>query len=189
MRNPTRIVIALVAVLGLGGCEGAKQALGQGKRTPDEFAVYSRAPLSMPPDYGLRPPTPGRGKLEVVTPRDKARSVVLGERAAAIETRRPVSGDYTPGMLSIVKATGALQAEPGIRSMVDKETTILADEDKSVTERLMFWGTKNEYGKAVDAEKESKRIKENMGLGQPVTTGETPSITRKRKALLEDLFD
>ena len=30
-----------------------------GKRSPDEFAVVRRAPLILPPDYGLRPPRPG----------------------------------------------------------------------------------------------------------------------------------
>ena len=51
----------------LSGCDKAKQALGQGKEAPDEFAVFQRAPLSLPPDYGLKPPqarcqTPANGQ-------------------------------------------------------------------------------------------------------------------------------
>ena len=37
---------------------------GLDKRPPDEFTVYSRAPLSLPPNYDLRPPgDPGAVEL------------------------------------------------------------------------------------------------------------------------------
>ena len=51
------IVLTIVSLL--SGCEKAKQALGQTKEAPDEFAVFQRAPLSLPPDYALKPPRPG----------------------------------------------------------------------------------------------------------------------------------
>ena len=52
--------VALVAlIISVGGCEGVREAAGIAKKAPDEFAVVTRAPLSMPPDYGLRPPRPG----------------------------------------------------------------------------------------------------------------------------------
>ena len=61
MFTTTRTValgVALLAVAALGGCEETKKALGQVKQPPDEFAVFQRAPLSLPPDYALRPPAP-----------------------------------------------------------------------------------------------------------------------------------
>ena len=54
-----RVMVCLLAVLVAGGCEGARKAIGLDKAAPDEFSVYTRAPLSMPPEYGLRPPAPG----------------------------------------------------------------------------------------------------------------------------------
>ncbi|HYN39224.1 MAG TPA: DUF3035 domain-containing protein, partial [Rhodospirillales bacterium] len=61
MRTLTRLAL-LAAVVLTGGCEGIKQELGIGvKRPPDEFTVYSRAPLSMPPDFALRPPATATG--------------------------------------------------------------------------------------------------------------------------------
>ena len=51
------------AVLSLSACGGTKEKLGLTKKAPDEFAVVRRAPLSMPPDYTLRPPTPGHVKM------------------------------------------------------------------------------------------------------------------------------
>ncbi|MEC7944356.1 MAG: DUF3035 domain-containing protein, partial [Pseudomonadota bacterium] len=50
-------VVALTIFV--GGCEGVREAAGIAKKAPDEFAIITHAPLSMPPDYGLRPPRPG----------------------------------------------------------------------------------------------------------------------------------
>ena len=57
----------LAAVAFLSGCEETKRALGQTKEGPDEFAVYQRAPLSLPPEYGLKPPNPGADRPQAVT--------------------------------------------------------------------------------------------------------------------------
>ena len=51
--------VLLMAVLALSACDSAKKQLGIERQAPDEFAVVKRAPLAMPPDYTLRPPTPG----------------------------------------------------------------------------------------------------------------------------------
>ncbi len=49
----------LAAALALSGCSDFKQMLGIDPTMPDEFAVESRAPLTIPPDFNLRPPQPG----------------------------------------------------------------------------------------------------------------------------------
>ena len=58
------IGISMTIFLTLAGCAPGtvQDALGMGKRSPDEFAVVSRAPLILPPDYGLRPPAPGQSR-------------------------------------------------------------------------------------------------------------------------------
>ena len=43
---------------------------------PDEFAVESRAPLTLPPEFDLRPPQPGAPRPQEVTAADKARRVI-----------------------------------------------------------------------------------------------------------------
>jgi hypothetical protein len=43
---------------------------------PDEFAVESRAPLTIPPDFDLRPPQPGAPRPQEATAADKARKVI-----------------------------------------------------------------------------------------------------------------
>ena len=77
-------------MLALAGCgQGTVQeALGMGKRSPDEFAVVSRAPLILPPDYGLRPPRPGRSRPGVDTPSERARASLTGGRRRSRRDRR-----------------------------------------------------------------------------------------------------
>ncbi len=43
---------------------------------PDEFAVESRAPLTIPPDYDLRPPQPGASRPQETTAAEKARRAI-----------------------------------------------------------------------------------------------------------------
>ncbi|HEY0837577.1 MAG TPA: DUF3035 domain-containing protein, partial [Azospirillum sp.] len=50
--------LALVA-LTVSGCSDVRRSIGLDRASPDEFAVVSRAPLSMPPDLRLPAPRPG----------------------------------------------------------------------------------------------------------------------------------
>ena len=40
----------------LCGCTSIRQMVGLDRTGPDEFAVESRAPLTIPPEFELRPP-------------------------------------------------------------------------------------------------------------------------------------
>jgi len=50
---------ALSLSLAACGGESLSDTLGYGKSAPDEFAIVTKAPLVIPPDYSLRPPRPG----------------------------------------------------------------------------------------------------------------------------------
>jgi len=60
----------------LPGCTDFRRALGMDRVGPDEFAVESRAPLTLPPEFDLRPPQPGAPRPQEVTAADKARRVI-----------------------------------------------------------------------------------------------------------------
>src|SRR5215472_8383716 len=51
-------ILSLVGVVAVAGCTDFKRSIGLEPTMPDEFAVESRAPLTIPPDFDLRPPTP-----------------------------------------------------------------------------------------------------------------------------------
>jgi Protein of unknown function (DUF3035) len=55
----TSTFVAVSATLALSGCSGLKQAIGLQPTMPNEFAVENNPPLTIPPDFDLRPPEPG----------------------------------------------------------------------------------------------------------------------------------
>lgn len=67
---------SLVLVLALQGCSSLRQAIGLDQAGPDEFAVESRAPLTIPPDFNLRPPEPGAPRPQEVSAAEKARKLI-----------------------------------------------------------------------------------------------------------------
>jgi len=71
-------LLAVIACAGvvLAGCSEVKRAIGIDRAPPDEFAVESRAPLTIPPDFALRPPQPGAGRPQEVSAAEKARKLV-----------------------------------------------------------------------------------------------------------------
>lgn len=51
-----RLFFVLCLVAGLTACSGlTKEKLGLGHRSPNETKVESRAPLSLPPEFDVRP--------------------------------------------------------------------------------------------------------------------------------------
>jgi hypothetical protein len=73
---PLLAVACLSASLLLPGCTGFRQAIGLDRVGPDEFAVESRAPLTIPPEFDLRPPQPGAPRPQEASAADKARKVI-----------------------------------------------------------------------------------------------------------------
>lgn len=183
--NKATLTLILFAAALLGGCESIERVFGYVKNAPDEFAVYSRAPLSLPPDYGLRPPSPGvTGAATIATPSGGGLLDVLKKKQAP--TQEVPAG---PGVQALLRETGALDADPNIRAEIDRETSLITKNNKGVTERILFFGG-GSSDSVIDPVKESRRIRENQALGKPVTAGETPTIERKqkKKSLLEGLF-
>lgn len=174
----------------LSGCDRAKKALGQTKEAPDEFAVFQRAPLSLPPDYGLKPPKPGSERPQAVKPRDRAAKALGIQENASPQSTKPSNSlsSLSPGELSVLQLTGATNADPLIRMKIDKETGIMVTASESFTDKITFWQNPSKFGMAVDPAKEAKRIRKNQALGKPLNKGEIPIIKRKQKAIFEDVF-
>ena len=175
MKKTTAAVLILSAASMLTGCEGARQALTQTKAGPDEFAVYTRAPLTIPPDYGLRPPSDGKtAETGSVTTREQSRRVLLGSS----NRRQPVQGS-TPGTSALLAMANAGSAEPGIRDLIENETSAYANKDVRFMEKLLYGDAANGTGTLVDPLQEQRRIQENQALGKAITEGETPMIDTK----------
>ena len=193
----TRLLGALAVIAlagGMGGCSQATQALGLGKNPPDEFQVVARAPLSLPPNYNLRPPEPGAPRPQEGTAQDQARTAVFGPSGTQVATGNAlgdpggVSPDATAGEQALLQSAGAVGVDPNIRQEVNQETTQQIAQNSEFIDRLIFWRKTPEPGTVIDPGLEQQRLQENAALGKPVTEGETPIIIQRRKALLEGIF-
>jgi Protein of unknown function (DUF3035) len=132
MINKTSLRAALVVAglaLTTGGC-GIGKALGGGKQAPDEFAVATKAPLVVPPDYALRPPRPGESRPQELSPSERAQQVLLGDTSAAPPTL---------GEQALLQKAGAFGADPNIRNLLNAENGGRGDKDRSIANQLIFW--------------------------------------------------
>jgi len=191
MKTSAAFASILVSVIALTGCEETKRVFGKTKEAPDEFAVYRRAPLSLPPDSDLRPPTPGVSRPQVVNPRDQARAALGLSAKKTDKVDLSKSEDITRlsnGERALLALTGANKANPQIRKLVEEKTADLYETNETFTDKMVFWRSKNK-GVALDPQKELKRIREAQSLGKPLNSNDIPSVTRKKKGLLEGIFD
>jgi hypothetical protein len=130
-------ILLAFAVLLLPGCESARKAFSGDKIAPDEFAVFSRPPLTLPPQYKLRPPRPGvtlkRGDSTSVI----AKRAMLNKELNVQSQKNILNG--SPGMIALLRKTGGLNADSGIRETINAETTFLRNEYKRFVDKLIFW--------------------------------------------------
>jgi hypothetical protein len=129
MRLLTVSLVALSAVA-LTACGGLRQSIGLTKVVPDEFVTVSTAPLTVPPEYGLRPPAPGQPRPQELAPESAARQILLGQRQAITRTA---------GETALVTAAGADRADPLARYVIDDEFGDLAHKEESFADRVLFW--------------------------------------------------
>ena len=182
--------VALTGALLLSGCgtlDGIIPGLGgNSKQAPDEFQVVAQQPLSIPPNADLRPPRPGAPRPQDTPPQVRAQSLVSGQPVSAVQAANAGGGSSSEAAL-LTKA-GAAGADPNIRSVVNQETGLLAERDRTLIDDLIFWRKPDRPGVVVDPAREQQRIRETQATGQPVTTGTTPTIERRKRGLLEGIF-
>jgi hypothetical protein len=177
--------LMLAAGLAMSGCGDTRKAMGFDKSTPDEFRIVNRAPLSLPPDYALRPPQPGAGRPQEQTVPEQARQVLLG---ASGQPRPAAPPGASAGEAALLAKVGTTRSDPRIREMVDRDSVAVADADRTFLDRIVFWKKPDPPGTVVDPQAEAQRLRENQALGRPVTDGDTPIIRRRKKGALEGIF-
>jgi hypothetical protein len=179
-------MLLTAAMMALAGCEGTgsdiSRDIGLTREAPDEFTVTTRAPLSMPPDFKILPPTPGAARPQERTARDSAE---LALSPQAVATTAPAN--RTAGERAFIGAAGP-SADPAIRNEINQQAVQDANK-RSFTDRLLFWKSKPVPGVIVDPARESQRLRQNDAIGQAPTAGNTPIIQPDaRSGLLDRLF-
>jgi hypothetical protein len=168
----------------LSGCGDARKALGFDKSTPDEFKIVNRAPLSLPPDYALRPPQPGATRPQEQAVPQRALAAVTGATGT-----RPAAAAASVGENALLARVGADRANPDIREIIERESSVVAAADQTFLDRVMFWRKPEDLSPVVDPSREAQRLRENAALGRSVNEGDTPTIRRRKRAPLEGLFN
>lgn len=100
------------------------------RNAPDEFAILTKPPLTVPPDYALRPPKPGETRPEELSTTQRTQQILLGDTS----TEPPSTGE-----LSLIAQVGALDVDPSIRAILAAENGGRAEKNVSMTNRLLFW--------------------------------------------------
>lgn len=135
MAKSSLLLTASASLLVLGACS----SFGGERPTPDEFKVVTKSPLSVPPEYALRPPPAGQAQpAEVTQNADRAVSFGqdFGQNASASEKL-------------LVASAGAIAVNPVIRSQVDYEEAGIIRKDRNFSDRVLFWrGTDDEQAEA-----------------------------------------
>lgn len=151
--------VTLFACSALAACsQETKEQLGLSRTPPDEFAVVTRAPLSVPPDYHLRPPSPGADRPMEISTRDTARQTVFG--VDDVDQSGVASSGVTPSE-GFMDRIGATSSNPDIRQVVDAETAQNADANQPTAEKLMFWRDDDKNaGTPIDPAEEMQRLEE-----------------------------
>jgi hypothetical protein len=185
--RPPRVLpsglILLSAGLFLGGCDSNKlsRTFGLTRDAPDEYTVTTRAPLSMPPEYSLRPPRPGAPRPQEQTESQQAQETLVPQLALGAP-----KGGASPGQSALVEQAGPA-APSDIRAKLDQDARYEAN-DQSFIDKLLYWRKPDTLNVQVDAQRESQRLRQNAALGESPDVGDTPIIQQKKKGWFSELF-
>lgn len=171
MKASAAIAISLAALIGTSACNsGVRQALGVERTTPDEFRVVTIAPLTVPPEYALRPPQPGELRAEDIFQDRQAQRALFGDLEAS---------NATDAEILFAARAGAADANPDVRALIDGEAAAVVRKDRSFADRVLFWRDGETViipgaeAEPIDPELERERI-------EAVTGGGDVEIVRRR---------
>ncbi len=185
--NLTFLSVAII-IIALSGCSSMKKELGIARNSPDEFTVIKRAPLTLPPEYALRPPVnkndvTNRGILKNTAP-NRAKQAILGNSSGKAEIN--AADDI------LLSKMGAHDANPEIRRQINKDNGYLYLKNQTLIDKLT---SKDDVdldinkvpASIVDAAAEAARIKKSMKEDKPLNQGDVPVI-EKKLGTLDRLF-
>lgn len=174
MRMRTVLITTAVAAFGLTGCESINTAMGASKSTPDEFRTVTIAPLTVPPEYNLRPPEPGAPRPEEIYPDQRARLALLGQQGE-------FQGSDAEALF--VARAGSGEADPFIRSIIDGESGQIVRKSRSFSDQVLFWRNGAMQPRGDNTPLNAEDAAERLDAIENVTGGGEVEIERDRRIL------
>lgn len=181
MQTFRSVLSALVVAVAVGGCAGAKslgEAVGIIPETNEDALSVANAPLSLPPDYNLRPPQPGSGKATARAATVRGRQAVFGDKRAVAEPATITEGARSPGENALLRrASGNQAVESNIRGIVDQETQSTGEAEKAFSDKLLKW--RNAPRPAGPAQANAEEESDGQTQTRPVDDDNVPVIKKK----------
>jgi hypothetical protein len=173
MRNFLKVAVLAGLAMALVGCDTVREAAGVTKEPPDEFAVVTKAPLIMPPDYNLKPPKPGAAPMNQVSPTEDAAATLYGEDPAQIAAQMP--NDYSQAEKLLLANTGGAVADHDIRRELTADARSMEETNDTLENKLLFQSKDLNAGAPLDADAEKAKIDASKSAQQ--TNSPVPAQT------------
>lgn len=171
MSKPIALVVVLAAATAASGCAGLSRAVGASRSSPDEFRVMTHAPLTLPPDYNLRPPRPGEARPGESDPAGEARTALFGDSVGQAASQ---------GERAFVSAAGASTANDAIREQIDYEAQGVVRRNEGFVNRVLSFGGSGAPAAApLDPQTEEQRLADEESIRR-ATGGGQITIRRER---------
>jgi hypothetical protein len=132
-----RLAVFGAVAFSLSACDSLRREAGLTKQAPDEFAVVTKAPLIIPPNFNLRPPAPGAPPLNQEDPTNSAEAALFnGSDPATAAASMPSS--ISLGERMMLASAGVQNADPAIRAELAADSrSAAAAADQSFTDRVL----------------------------------------------------
>lgn len=167
-----RVAALAVFAVSLAGCTSIREAAGIGKMAPDEFAVVTKAPLVIPPDYNLRPPRPGAAPTNQSSPTGAAQAALFSDDPNAVQ--ESLGNGYSSEEKDILATSGAATADHSIRQELASDSKSMEGANQSFTDEVLFGGSSSDNGRAVNGDAEKQRIDAAKSAGDTTPGGGNP---------------
>jgi hypothetical protein len=161
-------VALIVAAGALAGCSSFREATGANKNSPDEFAVVTKAPLIIPPDYNLQPPRPGAPPTNQISATQSAQNALYNSDPATVASS--INGNMSQGEKLLLAYAGAASADSSVRQAIAADNRHMQAADDSFTDELLFWKKSDPATDPnVNADAEAKRISAQQPAPAPTS--------------------
>lgn len=153
-------LVSFVTLLTLSGCDSFRNTLGLDHYQPDEFQVSEHPPLSMPPNFNLRPPssTPAPTTQASNVSTQQAQQTLMGKQGTL--TSATAGKDNTSQTL-VNRAAAGQAVDPNIRQVVNQEAasqanrTVLDDKLDEIKRNATSFGQEKKPASAGEDKKKT----------------------------------